>query len=154
MIVPDYRNFQQSNELYHYGMPRRSGRYPWGSGERPYQSRTIAGHIAEKVKNAYDKIPSGVKTAGKIGGKVAASILISNALGVVGGKIVYDALAPEIPIINGVGQITGWDNILKAGKQFDAARDASLKTYAGITTALSLGTIGNIKINPSKKDKK
>lgn len=26
-----------SNELYHYGMPRRSGRYPYGSGERPYQ---------------------------------------------------------------------------------------------------------------------
>lgn len=23
--------------LYHYGMPRRSGRYPWGSGENPYQ---------------------------------------------------------------------------------------------------------------------
>lgn len=23
--------------LYHYGMPRRSGRYPWGSGEDPYQ---------------------------------------------------------------------------------------------------------------------
>lgn len=27
-----------ANELYHYGMPRRSGRYPWGSGDRPYQS--------------------------------------------------------------------------------------------------------------------
>ncbi len=25
------------DELYHYGMPRRSGRYPWGSGENPYQ---------------------------------------------------------------------------------------------------------------------
>jgi len=24
-------------ELYHYGMPRRSGRYPWGSGDNPYQ---------------------------------------------------------------------------------------------------------------------
>lgn len=24
--------------LIHYGMPRRSGRYPWGSGENPYQS--------------------------------------------------------------------------------------------------------------------
>lgn len=24
--------------LEHYGMPRRSGRYPWGSGENPYQS--------------------------------------------------------------------------------------------------------------------
>lgn len=25
-------------ELYHYGTPRHSGRYPWGSGENPYQS--------------------------------------------------------------------------------------------------------------------
>lgn len=25
-------------ELYHYGIPRRSGRYPYGSGERPFQS--------------------------------------------------------------------------------------------------------------------
>lgn len=25
--------------LVHYGMPRRSGRYPWGSGEHPFQSR-------------------------------------------------------------------------------------------------------------------
>lgn len=25
------------NELYHYGMPRRSGRYPWGSGDSPFQ---------------------------------------------------------------------------------------------------------------------
>lgn len=25
------------DELYHYGTPRHSGRYPWGSGENPYQ---------------------------------------------------------------------------------------------------------------------
>ena len=25
------------NELYHYGTPRHSGRYPWGSGDEPYQ---------------------------------------------------------------------------------------------------------------------
>ena len=24
------------NDLYHYGVPKRSGRYPWGSGNRPY----------------------------------------------------------------------------------------------------------------------
>lgn len=24
--------------LEHYGMPRRSGRYPWGSGKEPFQS--------------------------------------------------------------------------------------------------------------------
>lgn len=25
------------NELYHYGVPRKSGRYPYGSGKEPYQ---------------------------------------------------------------------------------------------------------------------
>jgi len=28
---------QEDLELYHYGMPRRSGRYPWGSGDNGYQ---------------------------------------------------------------------------------------------------------------------
>ncbi len=27
----------QDQELQHYGMPRRSGRYPWGSGDEPFQ---------------------------------------------------------------------------------------------------------------------
>lgn len=36
------------NELIHYGMPRRSGRYPWGSGENPYQhSGDFLSRIAE-----------------------------------------------------------------------------------------------------------
>lgn len=29
--------YEENEELYHYGMPRRSGRYPWGSGDNPYQ---------------------------------------------------------------------------------------------------------------------
>lgn len=33
-------------ELYHYGIKRRSGRYPWGSGKNPYQSE----EISEKLK--------------------------------------------------------------------------------------------------------
>ena len=28
------------SELFHYGTPRHSGRYPWGSGENPYQHET------------------------------------------------------------------------------------------------------------------
>lgn len=36
------------NILIHYGMPRRSGRYPWGSGENPYQhSGDFLSRIAE-----------------------------------------------------------------------------------------------------------
>lgn len=30
-------NYEAKDELIHYGMPRRSGRYPWGSGDEPYQ---------------------------------------------------------------------------------------------------------------------
>jgi orotate phosphoribosyltransferase-like protein len=28
---------KKENELSHYGMPKRSGRYPWGSGKESYQ---------------------------------------------------------------------------------------------------------------------
>ena len=31
--------------LMHYGMPRRSGRYPYGSGENPYQHTHITLHM-------------------------------------------------------------------------------------------------------------
>ena len=39
MMEMDAAMFSFSDEefLAHYGMPRRSGRYPWGSGENPYQ---------------------------------------------------------------------------------------------------------------------
>lgn len=36
------------NELMHYGILRKSGRYPWGSGENPYQrSKSFQGMVAE-----------------------------------------------------------------------------------------------------------
>ncbi len=45
MLADEIRSYCGSAEackalsyLAHYGMPRRSGRYPWGSGEDPYQS--------------------------------------------------------------------------------------------------------------------
>lgn len=59
MIRPDYRN-----ELYHYGIPRRSGRYPYGSGDRPFQGEPgdkrpkgfIQRHKAKKVSKAFEKM--------------------------------------------------------------------------------------------------
>lgn len=42
---------ENSDELAHIGMPRRSGRYPWGSGEDPYQhGRDFLGRIDELKK--------------------------------------------------------------------------------------------------------
>lgn len=40
--------------LEHYGMPRRSGRYPYGSGENPYQhGRDFLGRIADMKKENF-----------------------------------------------------------------------------------------------------
>ena len=40
--------------LEHYGKPRRSGRYPWGSGDEPYQhSRDFLGRVEEMRKSGF-----------------------------------------------------------------------------------------------------
>lgn len=42
------------DSLMHYGMPRRSGRYPWGSGDDPYQhSRDFLGRVEELRKQNF-----------------------------------------------------------------------------------------------------
>lgn len=46
-----------SNELYHYGVKRRSGRYPWGSGKEPYQGEKFMG----KDRNQDIRIKKGTK---------------------------------------------------------------------------------------------
>ena len=38
-ILEDDEETVENEELMHYGTPRHSGRYPWGSGDNPYQHR-------------------------------------------------------------------------------------------------------------------
>lgn len=50
-IIPEYDN---SEHIEHYGMPRRSGRYPYGSGEDPYQhSRDFISRVEEMRKSGF-----------------------------------------------------------------------------------------------------
>lgn len=50
--------------LMHYGMKRRSGRYPWGSGEDPYQhGRDFLGRIEELKKSGWTETPENIKEA-------------------------------------------------------------------------------------------
>lgn len=45
-------SYDSLEEMFHYGMPRRSGRYPWGSGENPFQSaNNFLGFVNEFKKN-------------------------------------------------------------------------------------------------------
>lgn len=50
-------------ELMHYGTPRHSGRYPWGSGEDPYQhgSRDFLSRVEELKKQGWEETPENIK---------------------------------------------------------------------------------------------
>lgn len=54
-IIEEMQAVLDDNELTHYGMPRRSGRYPYGSGEDPYQhgSRDFLGRVDELRKQKF-----------------------------------------------------------------------------------------------------
>lgn len=48
--------------LKHYGVLHRSGRYPWGSGENPYQhSQDFLGRIEELKKRGWTETPENIK---------------------------------------------------------------------------------------------
>lgn len=48
--------------LAHYGMPRRSGRYPYGSGENPYQHELdFLGRIEKLKKDGWEETPENIK---------------------------------------------------------------------------------------------
>ena len=47
--------------LMHYGMPRRSGRYPWGSGDDPYQrSMDFLTRVEELKKSGWKETPENI----------------------------------------------------------------------------------------------
>lgn len=48
--------------IQHYGMPRRSGRYPWGSGDDPYQrTRDFLSRVEDLKKNGWEETPENIK---------------------------------------------------------------------------------------------
>lgn len=58
------------DELYHYGTPRHSGRYPWGSGKDPYQHNTNFRKTVSDLRNqglSDTEIASAMKITGHNG---------------------------------------------------------------------------------------
>ena len=53
------------NYLEHYGIPRRSGRYPWGSGSRPFQGDSAAAKSSGKTKSSGKSGKTGLFKKGK-----------------------------------------------------------------------------------------
>lgn len=51
--------------LEHYGIPRRSGRYPWGSGSRPFQGDSAAAKSSGSTKSSGKSEKTGLFKKGK-----------------------------------------------------------------------------------------
>ena len=61
-IMSYYGCCSDKNVLEHYGMPRRSGRYPWGSGEDPYQhGRDFLSCVEDLKKQGWEETPENIK---------------------------------------------------------------------------------------------
>ena len=55
-------DYKSEDVLMHVGVKRRSGRYPWGSGEDPYQhGRDLLGRIEELKKNGWTETPENIQ---------------------------------------------------------------------------------------------
>lgn len=53
---------EEMNALCHYGVARRSGRYPWGSGDDPYQrGRDLIGRIEQLKKDGWTETPENIQ---------------------------------------------------------------------------------------------
>ena len=73
----DVRDFLVDNQelfndhLAHYGLPRRSGRYKWGSGKDPYQSLERKRHLKKTVKSGERYIKSKLGSSKRVQKKAA-----------------------------------------------------------------------------------
>lgn len=110
--MPDYLAFRKvyREDLMHYGIKRRSGRYPWGSGDRPYQS------INQKQV---------VKTSLK-----ESRLSLRNDHTIPKGTIVYRTTAEEKDRMNGSTYVTYLEpdrNLYRGG--YIRSRDNSPEAY-------------------------
>ena len=54
-------SMDSGDSLEHYGMPRRSGRYPWGSGDNPYQrTRDFLSRVEELKSQGWSETPENI----------------------------------------------------------------------------------------------
>lgn len=110
------------NEIYHYGIKRRSGRYPYGSGDRPFQDRA-----ASIAKTGIRTVTKGAgKAARKIDRGLTKAAAVSVALRELKDeknlKIGQERLNNRIKKANSeadkLSRKIGWGNTEKAGKEF------------------------------------
>jgi hypothetical protein len=102
------------NELYHYGIKRRSGRYPYGSGARPHQ------HTGKKIVLS-DSQKQAIKTVAFVGAGLAITYgthkLINNPKAIeLGKKAIAAAASNNSSIKNAIQTSTEYKLAKKVGE--------------------------------------
>lgn len=61
-VMEEMQEEIKNDELTHYGIPRRSGRYPWGSGDNGYQrTPDFLSRVEELKKQGWTETPENIK---------------------------------------------------------------------------------------------
>ena len=97
-------DYRQIHELYHYGTKRHSGRYPWGSGERPHQHDGKSGGNYQLKKYTTPTRYMAVNTAKEIG-KIRAIQYASAAASL--GTLYLSTIVPAIAPLTVVPPVLG-----------------------------------------------
>lgn len=134
------------NELYHYGMPRRSGRYPYGSGERPFQSlreRSAAKNLKigkERLTNRINranKLADVDRLSKKIGWKYSEQAGKAHA-GIKNLKQVTSEILSDDERTRSLGRYTKWVRVGTVGLTSTVAGSLAVGGSAFVTTVLGL----------------
>jgi len=134
-----------NSEIYHYGMPRRSGRYKWGSGKNPFHH----GADVVKAKEAY------IKARGE---------LRRRRLGLVGNRAIHPIAGAKLGLgINAHTSIgkaairATEDSDKRVNKLREAKEEAKVnykkekikEKYGHLSTAELNKKLAKVEINPS-----
>ena len=148
--------------LMHYGMPRRSGRYPWGSGDDPYQrNQDFLGRVEELKKSGWKDTPENIMkefglTTGEYRSEISLATNERRALNQAKARSLKDdgLSATEIGRQMGVNESTvrGWlneESQRRANKAQETA--AFLKEQVDKRGMIDVGTGVERELNISKE---
>ena len=155
---------QMSDEefLKHYGMPRRSGRYPWGSGEDPYQHEPdFLSRVEQLKEKGWKETPENIKKEFGLNShqyRIEKSICIDErkALDIARAKSLKDdgLSTSEIGRRMGVNESTvrGWfDQEQKARYNQSKATAEFLKEQVDQKKMIDVGKNTELDLNVSKE---
>lgn len=133
----DWRDYlRERNELMHFGIPKRSGGYPWGSGENPYHHGASAPGGRRRRKYQYtDADLQRIKKASSRG-----TMLGGPLGGIIGGSISARRIRKEAER-NGITNLVPDEDVEKIRDKQKNGREYTDEELKRIEKAASRGTM-------------